>query len=53
MLEKVYVVIVEDENGESTQIHSIHENEETAKDLAESIQRESDLLAYVEEHPIV
>jgi hypothetical protein len=52
-IETVYVVLVEDENGESTQIHSVHENENTAKEMADSIERESGLIAYVETHPIV
>ena len=53
MLEKVYVVIVEDEDAESTQIHSVHSNEETAYEMARSIERESDLLSYVEEHSVI
>ena len=53
MLEKVYIVLIDDENGESTQVHSVHESEVAAKEMAESIERESDLVAYVEEHPIV
>lgn len=53
MLEKVYVVIVEDENGESTQIHSVHSDETSAQEMSDSIQRESDLLAYVEEHSVI
>lgn len=53
MLEKVYVVIVEDENGESTQIHSVHGDENSAREMADSIERESDLLAYVEEHSVI
>lgn len=53
MLEKVYIVLVEDENGESVQIHSVHDNETNAKEMADSIERESDLIAYVEEHSII
>lgn len=52
MLEKVYVVLVEDENGESMQIHSVHSDEDVANQMAQSIERESDLIAYVEEHSI-
>ena len=39
MLEKVYVVLVEDENGESTQIHSVHTEEDAANQMAQSIER--------------
>jgi len=53
MLEKVYIVIVEDENGESTQIHSVHVGEETAYDMARLIEIESGLLSYVEEHSVI
>jgi hypothetical protein len=52
MLEKVYIVLVEDENGESMQIHSVHSNEDDARNVAESIERQSDLIAYVEEHSV-
>lgn len=53
MLETVYVVLVEDENGESNQIASVHSNEEEANETAQSIERESGLIAYVEEHSVL
>lgn len=48
----VFVVVIEDENGESTQIHSVHQDKESAEEEAKSIERTTALLAYVEEHEV-